>query len=264
MALGAGELWAMPTEQPQPQSAYEKLNDRQRAFVDAYVVSKNKTKAARLAGYSPETARSIGHENLTKPDIRAAVDERMSTLAMSAEEAMQRMSEVASTRLNEYFTIQQVQGYEQRRVKLSDLVKQKEGEIDFIKEYMNREGLVSEEEQKPYKERIDLLRLELLDYLLKEDAHGSDAEILAPGKPVVMEEATLDLVALARAEGEGLVTEFKHTKDGIQVKIADPVPALRDMLRIHGKFIDRKDITSKGERITGFRIEDVTQDDSDA
>jgi phage terminase small subunit len=84
------------------------------------------------AGYSHESARSIGHENLTKPDIRAAVNELMSTLAMGADEAVKRMSDVASTRMNEYFIIQRVQGYEQRRVKLGDLVKQKEGEIDFI------------------------------------------------------------------------------------------------------------------------------------
>lgn len=226
----------MATEQPEPQPAYEKLNDRQRLFVDAYVVSKNKTKAARVAGYAHDSAGQEGHRLLKNADIRAAVDERMSTLAMSAEEAMQRMSEVASTRLNEYFTIQQVQGYEQKLYRLGDIVARKEGEIDFIREYMNREGLMTEEQQKPYLEKLAALRLELLGYLLQQDEHGDDATILGPGKPIIIEQAELDLVAIARAEGEGLVTEFKHTKDGIQVKIADPVPALRDMLRIHGKF----------------------------
>jgi phage terminase small subunit len=254
----------MPTEQKNPPSAYDKLPDRQRLFVDAYVLSKNKTKAARVAGYAHDSAGQEGHRLLKNAEIRAAVDERMSTLAMSADEAMHRMSEVASTRLNEYFTIQKVQGYQLESVTLKQLVERKEGEIDFIREYMNREGLVTEEEQKPYLEKISLLRVELLDYLLKQDQHGDEATLLVPGAPVVTEEATLDLVAIARAEGEGLVTEFKHTKDGIQVKIADPVPALRDILRIHGKFVDRKDITSKGQRITGFLITDVTDDDSDA
>lgn len=226
----------MATEQENTPTAYEKLSDQQRAFVDAYVVSKNKTKAARAAGYSDHTAGQQGHRLLKNVEIRAAVDERMSTLAMSAEEAMQRMSEIASTRLNEYFTVQQVQGYQMEQVTIKELVERKEGEIDFIREYMNREGLLTEEQQKPYLEKIAALRLELLDYLLKQDQFGDEATLLVPGAPCVTQEATLDLVAIARAEGEGLVTEFKHTKDGIQVKIADPVPALRDMLRIHGKF----------------------------
>lgn len=155
---------------------------------------------------------------------------------MSADEAMQRMSDVASTRLNEYFTIRKVQAYQQERVTLGELVTRKEGEIDFIREFINREGLETEEQQKPYKAKIAKLQEELLDLLLQEDAHGPEATLLVAGAPVVTEEADLDLVALARAEGEGLLTEFKHTKDGIQVKIADPVPALRDMLRIYGKF----------------------------
>lgn len=222
-------------QQPTP-SAYEQLTEKQRAFVDAYVSCRNKTKAALQAGYSPDSARSIGHENLTKPDIRAAVNQRMSSLAMSAEEAMQRMSEVASTRLNEYFTIRKVQAYQQERVSLGELVQRKEGEIDFIREFINREGLETEEQQKPYKVKIAKLQEELLDLLLQEDAHGPEATLLVAGAPMVVEEADLDLVALARADGEGLLTEFKHTKEGIQVKIADPVPALRDMLRIHGKF----------------------------
>ena len=34
----------------------------------------NATQAAIRAGYSPRSARSVGHEDLTGPDIRAAID----------------------------------------------------------------------------------------------------------------------------------------------------------------------------------------------
>lgn len=50
------------------------LTPKQRRFVDEYLIDLNATKAAGRAGYSPRTAGSIGHENLTKPEIRAAVD----------------------------------------------------------------------------------------------------------------------------------------------------------------------------------------------
>jgi phage terminase small subunit len=51
-----------------------KLTAKQKRFVNEYLIDLNATQAAIRAGYSPRTARAIGHENLTKPDIRAAVD----------------------------------------------------------------------------------------------------------------------------------------------------------------------------------------------
>ncbi|MBQ6908502.1 MAG: terminase small subunit [Synergistaceae bacterium] len=50
------------------------LTAKQRAFVEFY--AGNATEAAIKAGYSKDTARSIGQENLTKPDIIAAIKER--------------------------------------------------------------------------------------------------------------------------------------------------------------------------------------------
>lgn len=49
------------------------LNDKQQRFVTEYLVDLNATQAAIRAGYSEKTARSIGHELLTKPDVEAAV-----------------------------------------------------------------------------------------------------------------------------------------------------------------------------------------------
>jgi phage terminase small subunit len=54
-----------------------KLNARQRVFVQEYLIDKNATRAAKAAGYSPKTARMAGHENLTKPYIRDAIDKAM-------------------------------------------------------------------------------------------------------------------------------------------------------------------------------------------
>ena len=53
------------------------LNERQKAFADYYIQTGNATEAAIKAGYSEKTARSIGAENLTKPDIYAYIKERL-------------------------------------------------------------------------------------------------------------------------------------------------------------------------------------------
>lgn len=50
------------------------LNAKQQRFVDEYLIDLNATQAAVRAGYSPKTARSVAAENLTKPNIQAAVE----------------------------------------------------------------------------------------------------------------------------------------------------------------------------------------------
>lgn len=52
------------------------LTLKQARFCDEYVVSGNAADAARRAGYPGQSARQVGFENLTKPDIKAAIEGR--------------------------------------------------------------------------------------------------------------------------------------------------------------------------------------------
>lgn len=73
------------------------LTDKQQAFVEYYLTHWNATEAARQAGYSGNysTLRSIGSENLTKPNIRQEIEQRLSDLKMNADEAVTRLSAMA-------------------------------------------------------------------------------------------------------------------------------------------------------------------------
>lgn len=51
------------------------LTDKQQRFVDEYLIDLNATQAAIRAGYSEKTAKEIGSENLTKPNIAKAIQE---------------------------------------------------------------------------------------------------------------------------------------------------------------------------------------------
>lgn len=53
------------------------LTEKQSLFCLYYIKSFNATMAAIKAGYSPDTAHVIGHENLRKPNIKAAIDKAM-------------------------------------------------------------------------------------------------------------------------------------------------------------------------------------------
>ena len=53
------------------------LTDKQKRFCDEYLIDLNATQAAIRAGYSEETARNIGCENLAKPNIAEYLEKRM-------------------------------------------------------------------------------------------------------------------------------------------------------------------------------------------
>lgn len=61
------------------------LTDKQRRFVDEYLVDLNATQAAIRAGYSQKTAGQIGEQNLKKLEIAAAVQEAQAERAKRTE-----------------------------------------------------------------------------------------------------------------------------------------------------------------------------------
>lgn len=61
------------------------LSEKQKRFVAEYLIDLNATQAAIRAGYSAKTARSVGSENLTKPDIAAAIAKAQARVAEKAE-----------------------------------------------------------------------------------------------------------------------------------------------------------------------------------
>jgi len=58
----------------------KKLTVKQQAFADYYIELGNATEAAIKAGYSKKAAKEIASENLTKPNIKNYIDERMEQL----------------------------------------------------------------------------------------------------------------------------------------------------------------------------------------
>lgn len=83
----------------------QRLSTKQRAFIEHYLTCWNAAKAARLAGYSERTARSIGSENLTKPDIQVAIRERLNELKMQADEVLLGLADHARGSLADFVEI---------------------------------------------------------------------------------------------------------------------------------------------------------------
>ncbi|WP_236209025.1 terminase small subunit [Pseudomonas tohonis] len=74
------------------------LRAKQQRFVDEYLIDLNATQAAIRAGYSKKTAGQIGDENLKKPEIAAAVAQRMAERVernqVDADYVLRRMVEI--------------------------------------------------------------------------------------------------------------------------------------------------------------------------
>lgn len=75
-----------------------KLTEKQKRFVEEYLIDLNATQAAIRAGYSPKTAYSAGQRLLKNVEVRKAIDERLEKIKTAktadAQEVMEYLSSV--------------------------------------------------------------------------------------------------------------------------------------------------------------------------
>lgn len=126
----SGEPCGFPSSDNCPHHPNSGLTDKQRRFVEEYTVDFNATQAAIRAGYSEDTAYSIGSENLKKPEIDRAIRSRLNELAMSADEALKRLADWARGDVGDLIELRGDEGHW-----VLDLEKARErGKLHLIKE----------------------------------------------------------------------------------------------------------------------------------
>lgn len=79
-AVGPADDDEAPGQKPAP--PLRPLTDKERRFVEEYLVEPNATQAATRAGFSERSAGSIGHELLRKPSVAAAITTAMEERSM--------------------------------------------------------------------------------------------------------------------------------------------------------------------------------------
>lgn len=76
-----------------------RLTEKQKRFIEEYLIDLNATQAAIRAGYSPKTAYSIGEENLKKPEVKVAIDkamaERSRRTGISQDRVLRELAKIA-------------------------------------------------------------------------------------------------------------------------------------------------------------------------
>ncbi|GGH24718.1 terminase small subunit [Sphingobacterium alkalisoli] len=193
------------------------LTAKQRRFVEEYCIDFNATQAAIRAGYSEKTARSIGCENLTKPDIIEAINQRLESLDLTAAQTSKLMADIAQSSMNDYFRV-----VERDRIKtvtkpLQVLIDRKKLDIQRAYMYIDRKGF-SDKEYDDYVDKHispledDIIRAEIdLEIDPESTFEDSEAEIY--------ETVELDLVKLTKDKERGKIKSFQWGEFGPKVEL---------------------------------------------
>lgn len=86
------------------------LTAKQQLFVEEYLIDLNATQAAIRAGYSERTARKIGNENLTKPDIATKIQEAMNNRSkrteITADMVLKEYAKLGFSNITDYLSVE--------------------------------------------------------------------------------------------------------------------------------------------------------------
>ena len=81
------------------------MTKKQKRFVEEYLIDLNATQAAIRAGYSPDTAGSIGAENLKKPEIKSrihkAMAERSKRTGINQDRVLQELARIGFAKITD-------------------------------------------------------------------------------------------------------------------------------------------------------------------
>ena len=124
------------------------MNPRQQHFVQEHLIDPNPTRAAIRAGYSKKTARSIGQENLTKPDIAQAIQraqaKRSERLQVTADDVAQELALIGFGDVGDFF------GPDGNLLDVNELshnAKRRLGSVEVLREHTHTNGDVHTVEQ---------------------------------------------------------------------------------------------------------------------
>jgi len=87
------------------------LTAKQEMFAKEYIVDLNAAQAAIRAGYSERTAKQIGQENLTKPDLQQYIqdlmDERSKRVEITADMVMREYAKLGFSNITDFLKVEE-------------------------------------------------------------------------------------------------------------------------------------------------------------
>lgn len=98
------DFFVMAEQEENIEQVIERLTPKELRFCQLYAQYLNGARAAREAGYSPDSDRFIASENLTKPNIKRVVKYYLEEAIMPVEEAVKRLSDMGRGNFSPFLT----------------------------------------------------------------------------------------------------------------------------------------------------------------
>jgi phage terminase small subunit len=213
----------------------EALTEKQRQFVEEYLVDFNAKQAAIRAGYSEKTAYNTGWENLRVAHIRKAIDEKLEERSLGRGETIKLISDIAQSSLNDYFVIRKKVETPLIEKHLSELIQELKQKIEDTRKFIKKAKISDPERLKTlaaeelyHGEQITLYEIEL--------ERNPKASRIVSGEPRFIKVAELDLPKLIKDKERGRIKSITPSEHGLKVELYAADAALRDIGRYHGIF----------------------------
>jgi hypothetical protein len=212
------------------------LTPKQAQFVREYLIDLNATQAAIRAGYSQATAYAIGHENLSKPELVAAIAEaqeaRSKRTNITADDVLKELWAIGKADPNELIEYRRgccrhCWGEGNRhQYTAAEMVKRraahdKKSDLGAEAEAWDADGMFDEGGG--------------IGFDARKEPNAECPECFGLGVGAVFAKDTRKL----SADAGRLYAGVKITKDGLEIKMHDKVGALTQIGRHLGMFTDK-------------------------
>nr|WP_252243195.1 terminase small subunit [Clostridium sp. ZBS14] len=95
------------------------MTTKQKRFCNEYLIDLNATQAAIRAGYSVDSAKVIGCENLTKPNVKSYLDRRIAKREVRTEitqdKVLNELAKIGFANIDDYVVVDSSSGYDKVR-----------------------------------------------------------------------------------------------------------------------------------------------------
>lgn len=232
------------------------MTAKQQRFVEEYTIDGNGAAAAIRAGFTRKAARQAAYQLLKNENVVKAIKERWVSMAMTAEEATKRVSDIAATRLNDYINVEEVWETPMVKKHLSELIAELQFEIDLENEVYDRiSAEMTDKEADVHHEEQAVRKRKILRYQVELELNPS-AYRFVKGEPVKVRKPVVDLIALAQAEERGNIKKISFNERGLpSVEAYAADGALETILKLNGKLVNKVDHTSGGKSFGDFLME---------
>jgi phage terminase small subunit len=216
------------------QAQVVKLLKKEQVFADTYLITLNKSEAARAAGYSKLRARQEGYELYNKAHIKAYIESRLKESALSADETVKLISDAAVASVTNYYRPVKVERIERVKKGLQQLIDELRAKMEFEDNYA-LEINMEEEELMDHMKSQESRRRQIIRYKLELKSNPKAYRIV-DSTPELVDEMQLDINALVADKEHGKVKKIKYGMAGIEVEMYDAAAAQDKLMKMHGKY----------------------------